>query len=248
MVENSIEIKNLTTKYGDKIIHDNISFTVEKNSLCSLIGGSGSGKTTLFKVLLGLLKPASGYAKVLSQDLNKISPQLEKQLRKNTAVLFQDGALFSGLTIEDNVFFPVNEILEIGKKAKSKIVEYWLKQVDLEADVAKKMPSELSGGMRKRVGLARALILEPDLLFLDEPTSGLDPITARNFDKLIKDLQKQLKMTVLMISHDIDSITALSDKVVALGNQKLIAEGTLSEVLKSPDPWIQNYFQRSHTC
>lgn len=249
MIKNTpaIDVRNLTTKYGNKLIHNNITFSIKRNTICSLIGGSGSGKTTLLKALLGLLTPVCGSIKIFEQEINRLNLNEQSLLRKKTAVLFQEGALFSGLTVEDNITFPLEEQLTISKKTKKFLVRYWLNQVGLDADVGAKMPSELSGGMKKRVGLARALILEPELLFLDEPTSGLDPISARNFDRLIRNLQRDINITIIMISHDINSIQNLSDQIVALGNQKIIADGTPSEVLESPNSWIQEYFNNKIT-
>ena len=238
-----IEAKNLSINYGSKKIQDNISFDVHSKTICTIIGGSGSGKTTLLRALLGLIKHQSGSIKILGKDIDSLTNYEEIQLRRKTSVLFQDGALFSGLNVRDNITFPLNELIEVDIETKKLVSAFWLKQVGLTADVGEKMPSELSGGMRKRVGLARALILEPSLIFLDEPTSGLDPISSRQFDSLILSLRDTLNTTFVMISHDLDSIINISDQIIALGNQKIIANGTLSEVLSSNNEWIKNYFK-----
>ncbi len=243
----AVEVSNLTTNYGPKIIHDNISFSIPRNSICSLIGGSGSGKTTLLKALLNLLPPKTGVIKILDHEITSLSADEESIFRKRTSVLFQEGALFSGLDIKDNILFPLNELLSIQDTTGLKIVHYLLNLVGLDNDVAAKMPSDLSGGMKKRVGLARSIILEPEILFLDEPTSGLDPHSARNFDELIKKLQDQLEMTVIMISHDRESVISISDQIIALENKKIIANGNLSEILSSDNKWLREYFEVTNT-
>lgn len=242
----AISVSHLTTKFGKKTIHNDISFCIQKNSICALIGGSGSGKTTLLKALLGLLTPTAGVIKILNQELQTLDIEGKTLLKKKLAVLFQDGALFSGLTVLDNILFPLTESCKIKPSARPAIGKYLVELVGLEKDVLSKMPSELSGGMRKRVGLARALILEPEILFLDEPTSGLDPISARHFDQLILDLHKKLDTTIIMISHDIESICSISQHIIALGGGKIIADGDTNTVVHSSEPWIKEYF-KSHT-
>jgi phospholipid/cholesterol/gamma-HCH transport system ATP-binding protein len=238
----AIQVENLVTKFGNNVIHDDISFSIAKNSICSIVGGSGSGKTTLLNILLALLKPFQGTIKVLDIDILKLNDNSEKDLRRNTSVLFQDGALFSGLNVFENIIFPVNEAVSLSERHKKILVERSLEEVDLDFETSSKMPSELSGGMKKRVGLARALVLEPTLLFLDEPTSGLDPITARNFNKLITTLQKKFGMTIFMISHDIESVLSLSDQIIGIGDKKIIYNGSVSGLPKSENKWIKEYF------
>lgn len=237
-----IEASSLTTAFGSNVINDAVSFKIHRGDLVSVIGGSGSGKTTLLRALIGLLKPKSGSISLLGKDLWELSSNEREQLLRRISVLFQEGALFSGLTVIDNISFPVAEFVSLPQKELLELSRFWLKIVGLGVDVEQKMPSELSGGMKKRVALARALILEPDILFLDEPTSGLDPIAARKFDELILTLHEELGATIFMISHDLVSIKSLSSRVIALGKGTILADGSLNEVLEINDPWIKEYF------
>lgn len=239
----SVEVRDLTTSFYGKVIHDAISFSIKRQELVSIIGGSGSGKTTLLRAIIGLLKPASGSVYLFGEDVWAISPMEREMLLRRTSVLFQEGALFSGMTVTDNIAFPLVEFTDIPEKEIKELVVFWLKIVGLSADVGRKMPNELSGGMKKRVGLARALILEPEVIFLDEPTSGLDPIAARRFDDLIASLHADLGTVVFMISHDLVSIKRLSTRVIALGEGRIIADGSISEVRSSSDVWIREYFE-----
>jgi phospholipid/cholesterol/gamma-HCH transport system ATP-binding protein len=240
--ETVIKVRDLTTAFKGFVIHDRISFEIKKGDLCSVIGGSGSGKTTLLRVIVGLLRPYSGEVTLLGENIWAL-PELERErVLRRISVLFQEGALFSGLTVFDNIIFPLVEFTRTSMKEMKELAKFWLSVVGLSSDVAYKMPNELSGGMKKRVALARALILEPDIVFLDEPTSGLDPIAARNFDALIKTLHDELDATIFMISHDLASIKSLSTRVLALGQGKILADGTLEEVLHKGDLWIDEYF------
>ncbi|HMO18395.1 MAG TPA: ATP-binding cassette domain-containing protein [Oligoflexia bacterium] len=237
-----IRVENLTTAYAGKVIHDSISFAVNNTELVSIIGGSGSGKTTLLRAIIGLLEPASGSVYLFGQDLWKVSTSRREALLRRTSVLFQEGALFSGMTVFDNIAYPLVEFANLPKREIEELVIFWLQIVGLSAEVGRKMPNELSGGMKKRVGLARALILEPEIIFLDEPTSGLDPIAARRFDDLIASIHADLGTAVFMISHDLVSIKKLSTRVIALGEGRLIASGPLEEVRSVSDKWIMEYF------
>lgn len=239
----AVSVSNLTTKYGHNTIHNDISFNIKNRSICAIIGGSGSGKSTLLRALLGLLIPTKGNIEILGKNIKNLDFHEIEKIRKRTSVLFQDGALFSGLTVLDNILFPLTEIYVINDEDKFSIAAHLLKLVGLDDSVLIKMPNELSGGMRKRVGLARALILEPEILFLDEPTSGLDPISARHFDELIINLHEKLNTTIIMISHDIESICSISEQIIALGSGKIIANGPTNEVIKLEHPWIKEYFK-----
>lgn len=241
--ENIIQVKNLTTKYRDIVIHDSISFDIKKGEIYSVIGGSGSGKTTLLRVIVGLLKPFDGDVFLLGEDIWNLDELEREKVLRRISVLFQEGALFSGLTVRDNVIFPLSEFTKMSKPEMYDLADFWLSVAGLNSDVMFKMPSELSGGMKKRVALARALILEPEIVFLDEPTSGLDPISARSFDSLVKTLHEELGASIFMISHDLASIKALSTKVLVLGRGQVLAHDTLPEVLKSEEPWIKDYFE-----
>ncbi len=238
-----INVKNLVTAYGTNVIHDHLNFSLKQGEFCSLIGGSGSGKTTLLRALIGLLKPISGEVNVLGVDYWQASPNEQKEVLRQIAVLFQEGALFSALTVSDNVCLPLVEQYGVRKRAAKDRASFWLQAVGLDVSVGKKMPSELSGGMKKRVALARALIAEPKILFLDEPTSGLDPIGARKFDDLVSLLHDRLGISVFMISHDVVSICKVSSKVMILRDSKFIFDGPVSKVQDSEDEWVREYFK-----
>lgn len=242
MQEPVIKVDDLVTAYGAQVIHDRLSFVVNKGDFCSLIGGSGSGKTTLLRALIGLLKPRSGSVEILGIDFWKSPESVRQELLRDMSVLFQEGALFSALTVFDNVSVPLVEQYGESKKVAKERSKYWLNAVGLDLAVGEKMPSELSGGMKKRVALARALISEPKILFLDEPTSGLDPIGARKFDDLVSSIHEQLGISVFMISHDVISICKTSSKVMILRDSKIVFNGSVEEVLQSDDLWIKEYF------
>jgi phospholipid/cholesterol/gamma-HCH transport system ATP-binding protein len=237
-----IEVRNLTTAYKGVVIHDSISFSIARGEFYTVIGGSGSGKTTLLRAIVGLLKPHEGEVLLLGKNLWKIEELEREKLLRRVSVLFQEGALFSGLTVRDNIIFPLQEFTPVSKSEMDDLADFWLSVVGLSKSVGLKMPSELSGGMKKRVALARALIMEPEILFLDEPTSGLDPISGRSFDALVKTLHDELGATIFMISHDLSSIKMLSTKVLALGYGKILAEGSLNSILDTNEPWIRDYF------
>ncbi len=239
---NLIEVTSLTTGYGSVVVHENLNFTIKKNDFCSVIGGSGSGKTTLLRSLICLLKPISGSIKMFDKEIWELEETERTILLRRISVLFQEGALFSGLTILDNLSFPLIEFSGLNKNRSKDIAKFWLSKVGLEDEVINKLPSELSGGMKKRAALARALILEPEILFLDEPTSGLDPIAARKFDELLKVLHDEFNMTVFMISHDVISILNLSTDIMVLGKGKMIVKDKKEKVINSSDKWISEYF------
>jgi phospholipid/cholesterol/gamma-HCH transport system ATP-binding protein len=237
-----IEVHGLWTAFGAQVIHRNIDFVVQKGEIIAIIGGSGSGKTTFLRELLGLLQPQKGSVRILGEDWRHLDDEKEKKLRRRQGVLFQNGALFSALTVYDNIAFPLRELRTYPEKAIQALVFFHLEQVGLKADDAPKLPAELSGGMVKRVALARALATEPELLFLDEPTSGLDPLTGRAFAKLIARLRQLLGLTVVMISHDLETIKSLCDRVAVLGDKTLLAMGSIEVVRKNPHPFIQGFF------
>lgn len=240
--ESIIQVENLVTKFGSNVIHDHISFDIEKGSIVALIGGSGTGKSTLLREVLGLQQQTSGAARLLGREISNCSREEQNELRKRFGVLFQSGALFSALTCGENIAVPLKEQFGLRGSLVDEIVQLRLGLVGLEASVAQKMPSELSGGMIKRVALARALAVEPELLFLDEPTSGLDPISARAFDHLIKTLHDNLGLTIFMVSHDLDSLFCISPRVIVLGEGKILADGPVKKVASHSHSWIQEYF------
>lgn len=234
-----IKIKNLVTSFGNQSIHKNLNLEVKQGEILGIVGGSGSGKTVLLNTIIGLNKPESGDIEVFginTADVDKMS-----QVQSRWGVLYQQGALFSSLTVAENIEVPMKEIAEIPKELADELVVLKLQMVGLPPETAVKYPSELSGGMIKRVSLARALAIDAELLFLDEPTAGLDPLAAESFDKLIKELQKNLKLTVVMVTHDLDTILSICDRVAVLIDHKIIV-GTLEEIRNNPHPWIKAYF------
>ncbi len=240
--ETIIEVENITTKFGDKVIHQDISFNVKRGTILSLIGGSGCGKSTLLREIIGLLQPTSGDVKLFKKSVWKSNADELQKLRNRFGVLFQNSALFSSLTVGENIALPFIEQSDISKDLHEHLVQIRLGLAGLPPETAWKMPSELSGGMKKRVALARALALEPEVLFLDEPTSGLDPISAREFDKLIQTLSESLDLTIFMVTHDLDSIVSISDRVIVLGEGKVLADSSPVEITHIDHPWIKKYF------
>jgi len=242
----AIEVENIITKFGDKIIHNGVSFNVKESEIFGILGGSGSGKSVLVKEIIMLLRPYSGKIVVLGKDLSKIGYKQIKELKHNWGVLFQFGALFSSLTVAQNIDLVLKEHTNLPKDIREAIIVSKLELVGLKVDVGSMYPSELSGGMVKRASLARALALDPKLLFLDEPTSGLDPVGARKFDNLIKSLRDILGVTVVIITHDLDSIFSILDRVIVIADKKVVASGSIEDVLKSNHPFIEAYFKNEY--
>lgn len=237
-----IEVCNIVTRFGHQTVHEGVSFRVQRGELVALIGGSGSGKSVLVREIIGLLKPTAGQVKLLGQDMWAASESARAQLRRRFGMMFQDGALFSSLTVAQNIAVPLKEHTMLPASLIDTVVDVRLALAGLPCAAGAKLPSELSGGMRKRAAVARALALEPEILFLDEPTSGLDPITARAFDHMLRSLVDELGMTVLIVTHDLDTLLNVVDRVIVLGAGKLIMEGSIEEVVNSEDAWIKEYF------
>lgn len=242
MAECIIEIKGLWTRYGGHIVHRDIDLCVYRGETLSIVGGSGSGKTTLLRQMLGLERPARGEVLIFDESLHGSDPGVLRRLRDRRGVLFQEGALFSALTVFDNVALPLRELRTLDAGLIHDLVMMKLNMVGIEPLHATKRPAELSGGMVKRIALARALALEPELLFLDEPTAGLDPDRSESFVRLIEGLRRELKLTVVMVTHDLDTLVALSTRVAVLCEQRLVIVGTLEEVMASTHPLICNFF------
>ncbi len=240
MTEAIIKIENLSTRIGSQLIHKNLSLEVHRGEILGLVGASGAGKTVLVRVILGLMPYQAGCIELFGRDLN--DPRYAQEIRRRMGVLFQSGALFSSLSIGDNVRLPMFEIAKIPPHLADELTRLKLNLVGLPADTAFKFPEELSGGMVKRAALARALAVDAELLFLDEPTSGLDPISAERFDNLLKTLQRNLKLTVVMVTHDLDSLQALCDRIAVLVDHELII-GTIEELRRHDHPWIREYFR-----
>jgi phospholipid/cholesterol/gamma-HCH transport system ATP-binding protein len=238
-----IDIRGLWTQFGTQVVHRDLNLVVRRGEVLSLVGGSGSGKSTLLREMLGLEHPTRGEVRVFGVSLQNGDPEDLKNIRNRWGVLFQEGALFSALTVFENVALPLRELKTLDEALIYDLVMLKLDMVGIERGHATKMPSSLSGGMVKRIGLARALSLEPELLFLDEPTAGLDPDRSESFCTLIADLQRELGLTVVMVTHDLDTIVSISDRVAVLADQNIAALGTVSEVLAVPHPFIVNFFQ-----
>lgn len=238
-----LRVEGLSKRFGEKTVFENVSFDVSAGELVAIIGESGSGKSVLLKQLIRLLRPTSGKIHLFGEDLWATRGEEElRQLKNRIGVLFQHGALFSALPVAENVGIPLREQTKLGSDFVRWIVELRLLMSGLELETARKMPSELSGGMVKRAALARALALEPELLFLDEPTSGLDPIHARAFDSLIRTLCDNLSLTVILVTHDLETVEGIADRVIILGGGSILADGDPREVAKVDHPWIREYF------
>lgn len=236
-----LEIKNLVTRFGSQIVHDHLHLSVNKGEVVGVVGGSGAGKSVLLGTILGLLRPASGSVFVDGINVWEATDDQKDMLHRLWGVLFQDGALFSGLTVLQNVTVPMKVLTALPEAFCQDLALFKLSQVGLSALDAAKYPQQLSGGMRKRVGIARALALDPALLFLDEPTAGLDPIAAAEFDALIQMLHETLNLTIIMVSHDLDSLRNLCTRLAVLVHKKIVS-GTLQDMLQNKDPWIHSYF------
>jgi phospholipid/cholesterol/gamma-HCH transport system ATP-binding protein len=237
-----IEVSDVVTRFGENVVHNGVNLSVRHGEIYGLLGGSGSGKTTLLKQMIMLLRPQSGEINVLGQKLSTITRTDAAILRRNWGVLFQSGALYSSLTVAENVGIKLREYTDLPMKLIQDIVRMKINMVGLPESAAELYPAELSGGMVKRAALARALVMDPALLFLDEPTSGLDPVGAEAFDNLILELREILGLTVVMVTHDLDSIWTIVDRFAVLGEKKVIAEGTLNEIIENPQPIVRQFF------
>jgi len=242
MADSVIDVRNVSITLGGQPIHRNLSLSVARGEVVALIGGSGSGKSVLLREIIGLLRPASGQIELLGQPVWESSSADMNALRRRIGVLFQDGALFSSLNVEDNVATPLFEHTRLPHATCRQLARLKLDMVGLEPDAARKLPSALSGGMRKRAALARAIALDPELLFLDEPTSGLDPISAREFDALIRLLADSLGLTVFLVTHDLDTLFSIIDRVIVLSEGRVLGSGTVEALKSLDDPWLREYF------
>ena len=238
-----ISVRGLRNAFGDQVIHDDLDLDVQRGEILGVVGGSGTGKSVLMRSIIGLQKPEAGEIQVLGENMIDRDEDEAKNIRRRWGILFQNGALFSTLTVAENVEVPIREYFPfVVPPLLDEIASYKIAMSGLPEEAGPKYPSELSGGMRKRAGLARALALDPELLFLDEPTAGLDPIGAAGFDELIQSLQQRLDLTVFLITHDLDTLYAICDRVAVLADRKVIAVGTIPELLALDHPWIQEYF------
>jgi phospholipid/cholesterol/gamma-HCH transport system ATP-binding protein len=239
-----IEVRDIVTSFGENLIHDHVNCTVHRNEIYALLGGSGSGKSTLMREMILLERPQSGTIRILGHDLSTLTPLEAIKLRRSWGVLFQSGALYSSLTVGENIALLYTEYTDLSPKLIDELIQLKINLVGLPPHAKHLYPSQLSGGMVKRAALARALALDPKLLFLDEPTSGLDPLSSRQFDALIQQLRDLLGLTVIMVTHDLDTIHHIVDRFTLLGEKKAIAEGNLKEVLAIDHPIIDYFFQK----
>jgi phospholipid/cholesterol/gamma-HCH transport system ATP-binding protein len=237
-----IEARGITTRFGTTVVHQDINLCVHAGEVMALIGESGSGKTTLLRELLGLSQPSSGTIRVFGVPLQGCSGEDMAVNRRRWGVLFQEGALFSALSVYENVALPLHELRALPEDVVRELVMLKLALVEIDADSAAKLPAQLSGGMVKRVALARALALDPELLFLDEPTAGLDPERSAGFVALIERLRRELHLTVVMVTHDVNTLIALADRVAVLADQRLVTVGPLCDVVKFPHDFVRSFF------
>ena len=240
--ENLIEVRGLLSQFGDRTIHENLDLDLKRGEVLGVVGGSGAGKTVLLNTIIGLKEPEGGSVKVLGYDRATLTDDQAADIEKRTCILFQQGALFSSLTVLENVAAPLVEHTKLPKSVMYELAELKIAMVGLKPEHHHLKPAELSGGMKKRAGLARALALDPELVFLDEPTAGLDPIGAAAFDELIRQLADDLGLSVFMITHDLDSLYAICDEVAVLADKRVVEKATVQELERSDHPWIKEYF------
>jgi phospholipid/cholesterol/gamma-HCH transport system ATP-binding protein len=240
--EAAIRVRDLDVGFGERLVLSGLDLDVYRGEILGFVGPSGQGKSVLTRAILGLVPKRSGQIEVFGEDLDGMSVASRRAIERRWGVLFQQGALFSALTVRQNVQVPMREYLKLSEKLLDELAMLKIEMVGLKPEAADKLPSELSGGMIKRASLARSLALDPEILFLDEPTSGLDPIGAGEFDELIATLQRTLGLTVFMVTHDLDSLYTVCDRIAALGEGRVIAQGTIDEMLASDHPWVRAYF------
>lgn len=238
-----LSARDVTVAFGSKVVLDKLNLNIYRGEILGFVGASGAGKSVLLRTVLRLLPRRSGKIEILGEDYDKLDENARNRLDMRLGVLFQQGALFSSLTVKENIQVPMREYLDLPKEMMDELALMKIRMVGLAADAADKYPSELSGGMIKRAALARALALDPDLVFLDEPTSGLDPIGATEFDELIAKLRDTLGLTVYMVTHDLDSLFSVCDRIAVLGQKRVLVEGTVEDMLACDDPWVQSYFR-----
>ena len=241
--ETLVEVRGLRSQFGEQVVHENLDLDVFRGEILGVVGGSGAGKSVLLRTILGLRRPDGGSVRLFGENLHELSSESRIAIERRCGVLFQNGALFSSLTVSENVRVPLMEYTSLSVHDARRVAALKIALADLGPEARQRYPAELSGGMRKRAALARALALDPDIVFLDEPTSGLDPIAAASFDQLIRTLRDSLGLTVFMITHDLDSLHAICDRVAVLAHKRVIVADSLDKVERFDDPWIRDYFQ-----
>ncbi|WP_341895151.1 ABC transporter ATP-binding protein [Ferrovibrio terrae] len=237
-----IRVRGLVNRFDDNVVHQGLDLDVYRGEVIGVVGGSGTGKSVLLRTIIGLNEAVAGSIELLGTDMIHGSPEALRKVRQRFGVLFQDGALFSSLTVAQNIQVPLKEFYDLPQDLLDEIAAAKLFMVGLSPDAGSKYPAELSGGMRKRAGLARALALDPEVVFFDEPTAGLDPIGAAAFDQLVRDLQQALGLTVFMVTHDLDSLHAICDRIAVLAEKKVLLTGPMDVMLKDKHPWVVEYF------
>jgi phospholipid/cholesterol/gamma-HCH transport system ATP-binding protein len=237
-----IDVSGLVVRFGDELVLDGLSLAVHAGEILGVVGGSGAGKSVLLRTIIGLVPKQAGTIAVFGVSADEAGEAAWRAVERRWGILFQQGALFSSLTALENVAFPMRQNLQLSERLMADLAMVKLEMVGLNADDAAKFPAELSGGMTKRVALARALALDPEIVFLDEPTSGLDPITAGDFDSLIRTLQRTLGLTVFMVTHDLETLNTACDRIAVLADGRVVAEGSMIEMLASEHPWVKAYF------
>ena len=237
-----IQVRGLDNSFDGHVVHENLSLDVKRGEILGIVGGSGTGKSVLLRSIVGLREPQAGDLTVFGQRLKDLSEVERQAIEQRWGILFQDGALFSALSVAENVQVAFREHLSMKPSLMDELAGLKIRMVGLDEGACSKYPSELSGGMRKRAGLARALALDPEIVFLDEPTAGLDPIGAHAFDMLIKDLQRALGLTVFMVTHDLDTLSTVCDRIAVLADKRVILVGTMDDMLQSTHPWVREYF------
>ncbi|MEO7432032.1 MAG: ATP-binding cassette domain-containing protein [Dokdonella sp.] len=238
-----IEVDGLRNQFGEQVVHDGLDLTVHRGEIVGVVGGSGSGKSVLLRSIIGLNRPTAGSVKLLGEEMTTVSDVRRAAVERRCGVLFQNGALFSSLTVADNVMVPMREHFDLPLPLMARLAALKIALAGLPADAGAKFPAELSGGMVKRAALSRAIALDPDILFLDEPTAGLDPIGAAAFDQLILTLRESLGLTVFLITHDLDTLYTICDRVAVVSQKRILVVDTLDKVERFDDPWVHDYFQ-----
>lgn len=237
-----ISVRNLSVGFGERIINKDLNLDVYRGEILGVVGASGTGKSVLLRTIIGLVPKRAGTVEVFGQDFAALNEEQRRMVERRWGILFQQGALFSALTVKQNIQLPMREYLDMSERLLDELAILKIEMVGLKPEAADKFPSELSGGMIKRAALARALALDPEIVFLDEPTSGLDPISAGEFDELIATLQKTLGLTVFMVTHDLDSLKSVCDRIAAIGEGKVLETGPMETMLASNHPWLRSYF------
>lgn len=238
-----LSARDVTVAFGETVVLEGLNLDIHRGEILGFVGASGAGKSVLLRTILGLNRKRSGMIRIFGVDVDKASDMQRMKMDMRLGVLFQHGALFSALTVQENVQVPMREYLDLPRRLMDELAMLKIELVGLPPDAAAKYPSELSGGMIKRAAFARALALDPDIVFLDEPTSGLDPISAAEFDELVGKLRDTLGLTVYMVTHDLDSLFSVCDRVAVLGKKRVLVEGTIEDMLASEEPWVKSYFR-----